>query len=94
MRKTFGPAMKAKIALAALKGDKTVAQLASEYEVHPNQVSKWKKRVLELLPSLFEKGGASKGERPEPMTDELYKQIGQLQVENDWLKKKSELLTS
>lgn len=93
MRKTFGPAMKAKIALAALKGDKTVAQLSSEYEVHPNQISKWKKHVLELLPSLFEKGKVRKGERPDPMTDELYKQIGQLQVENDWLKKKSEMLT-
>lgn len=93
MRKTFGPAMKAKIALAALKGDKTIAQLSSEYEIHPNQVSKWRKRVLELLPSLFEKGSIQKGERPDPMTDELYKQIGQLQVENDWLKKKSKLLT-
>lgn len=93
MRKTFGPAMKAKVALSALKGDKTMAELSSEYEIHPNQISKWKKRVLELLPTLFEKRGYQKGQRPEPVMDELYKQIGQLQVENDWLKKKSELLT-
>lgn len=93
MRKTFGSAMKAKVALAALKGDKTMAELATEYEVHPNQISKWKKKVLELLPGLFEKGKCKNGEQPDPAVDELYKQIGQLQVENDWLKKKSELLT-
>lgn len=92
MRKSFGPAVKAKVALAALKGDKTIAELSSEYEVHPNQISKWKRRVLELLPSLFEKKSDRKGERPDPGVDELYKQIGQLQVENGWLKKKSELL--
>lgn len=93
MRKTFGPAMKAKVALSALKGDKTIAELSSEYEVHPNQISKWKKKVLELLPSLFEKKSEREGQRPDPDTGELYKQIGRLQVENDWLKKKSELLT-
>lgn len=93
MRKTFGPAMKAKVALGALKGDKTMAELSSEYEIHPNQISKWKKRVLELLPTLFEKRGDQKGRRPDPAMDDLYKQIGQLKVENDWLKKKSELLT-
>lgn len=92
MRKTFSPGMKAKVALAALKGDKTMAELASEYAVHPNQISQWKRKVLEGLPKLFDKKGPSKGERAEPVTDELYKQIGQLQVENDWLKKKSESL--
>jgi len=92
MRKTFGPALKAKVALAVLKGDKTMAELSSEYEVHPNQISKWKKRVLELLPSLFERKSDSKSQRPDPVVDELYRQIGQLQVENDWLKKKSEML--
>lgn len=93
MRKTFGSAMKAKVALVALRGDKTMAELATEYEVHPNQISKWKKKVLELLPSLFENGQRKNGERPDPAVDELYKQIGQLQVENDWLKKKSAMLT-
>ncbi len=93
MRKAFGPAIKAKVALAALKGDKTIAELSSEYEVHPNQISNWKKKVLELLPSLFEKKSECEGQRPDPDTGELYKQIGRLQVENDWLKKKSELLT-
>jgi len=92
MRKTIGPAIKAKAALAALKGEKTIAELSSEYEIHPNQISKWKKLVLEQLPSLFEKKNSQKGEQPSPDTDELYKQIGQLQVENDWLKKKSEIL--
>lgn len=92
MRKTFSSAMKAKVALAALKGDKTMAELSSEYEVHPNQISKWKKKVLEDLPKLFDKKSCPKGQRPDPVADELYKQIGQLQVENDWLKKKSEIL--
>ncbi|MFH1767017.1 MAG: IS3 family transposase [Patescibacteria group bacterium] len=87
MRKLFGSAIKAKVALAALRGDKTLAELAAEYEVHPNQISNWKKKVLEQLPGLFEKG-FQKGDRPDPIVDELYKQIGQLQVENDWLKKK------
>lgn len=93
MRRRFSPAMKAKIALAALKGDKTMAELASEYEVHPNQISKWKQKVLEEVPQIFEKKSRSKGDRRDPATDELYKEIGQLQVENNWLKKKSEILT-
>lgn len=92
MRKVFGPAMKARVALAALKGDKTMAELAAEYEVHPNQIGNWKRKVLELLPGLFEKGKFKSGDRPDPAVDELYKQIGQLQVENDWLKKKSAML--
>jgi len=93
MRRRFSSAMKAKIALAALKGDKTMAELASEYEVHPNQISKWKQKVLEEVPQIFEKKSRSKGDHRDPATDELYKEIGQLQVENNWLKKKSEILT-
>lgn len=92
MRKTIGSAIKAKVALAALKGDKTMGELSSEFEVHPNQISKWKRRVLEELPKLFERKSDNKGEQPDPAVDELYKQIGQLQVENGWLKKKSERL--
>lgn len=93
MRKTISAAMKAKAALAALKGDKTLGELSSEYEVHPNQISKWRRKVLDRLPTLFEKKSDKKDARPDPVVDELYKQIGQLQVENDWLKKKSEILT-
>lgn len=92
MRKTFDAAFKAKVALMALKEEKTMAELSSQYGVHPNQISKWKKLVLERLPSLFDKRGNTDKERPDPVIDELYKQIGQLQVEKDWLKKKSEML--
>lgn len=93
MRKTFDAALKAKVALVAIKGEKTTAEISSQYSVHANQILKWKKQVLERLPSLFEKRPSSVAGKAEPLTDELYKQIGQLQVENDWLKKKSELLT-
>lgn len=92
MRKTFDAAFKAKVALMALKEEKTIAELSSQYGVHPNQISKWKKLVLERLPSLFDKRGNTDKEMPDPVIDELYKQIGQLQVEKDWLKKKSEML--
>lgn len=92
MRKTFDAALKAKVALVAIKGEKTTAEISSQYGVHANQILKWKRQVLERLPSLFEKRATSATGRVEPLADELYKQIGQLQVENDWLKKKSELL--
>lgn len=94
MRKTFDAAFKAKVALMALKEEKTIAELSSQYGVHPNQISKWKKLVLERLPSLFEKRGKTDKEAPDPVVDELYRQIGQLQVEKDWLKKKSDMLNS
>lgn len=94
MRKTFDAALKAKVALVAIKGEKTTAEISSQYGVHANQILKWKKQVLEQLPTLFEKKSLSGTGKAEPLTDELYKQIGQLQVENDWLKKKSELLIS
>lgn len=92
MRKTFDAAFKAKVALMALKEEKTIAELSSQYGVHPNQISKWKKLVLERLPSLFDKRGKTDKDCPDPIVDELYRQIGQLQVEKDWLKKKSDML--
>jgi len=94
MRKTFDAAFKAKVALMALKEEKTIAELSSQYGDHPNQISKWKELVLERLPALFDKKGSKDKEMPDPVIDELYKQIGQLQVEKDWLKKKSEMLNS
>ena len=88
-RRNFGAAFKAKVALAACRGDKTTAQLASEYEVHAGQVTAWKKQLLSGAAELFED---RRGKRPdESVADEqeLYEQIGRLKMEVEWLKKKS-----
>jgi transposase-like protein len=81
---------KAKVALEAVKGVKTVSQLASEYGVHPNQIGDWKKHLLSQLPELFErKTGRKDGKEPEVLVEQLYSEIGRLKVELDWLKKKT-----
>jgi len=91
-RKTYSAATKAKVALAAVKGDMTLAQLASKYGVHANQISKWKTQLIEQLPELFEHG--NRRSKQEAATDEskLYEQIGRLKMEIDWLKKKCDEL--
>ena len=90
-RRNHSAAFKAKVALAAIKGDKTIAELASAYAVHPNQITQWKKQVLESLPDVFSRRRKQKRRDQEALTSELYRQIGQLKVELDWLKKKSGL---
>lgn len=92
MRKSHDAAFKAKVALEAVKGEKTLAQIASEYGVHPNQIGPWKKRLLEELPSIFSDRRKREEKEGTVEADELYRQIGQLKVELDWLKKKSQLL--
>jgi transposase-like protein len=92
VKKRHDAAFKAKVALEAVKGEKTLAQLASEYGVHPNQIGQWRKRLLKELPALFT-GDMSRQEKERgDLEDELYRQIGQLKVELEWLKKKSKLL--
>ena len=88
-RRNHAAAFKAKVALAAAKGDKTIAELASEYEVHPNQITQWKKQLLESLPEIFSRRRQNGLHEQEDLTAQLYQQIGQLKVELDWLKKKS-----
>jgi transposase len=90
-RRNYSAAFKAKVALAAVKSDKTIAELASEHEVHPNQITQWKKQLLESLPELFSRRRQTDQRDQEALTSELYQQIGQLKVELDWLKKKSGL---
>ena len=81
-----------KVALEALKGELTGAQIASKYEVHPAQVTQWKKQALSHLDGGF-KSGSKPSKKPEgPSEEQLYSQIGQLKVELDWLKKKSAIL--
>lgn len=92
MRKKLDAAFKAKVALEVVRGEKTTSQIASEYGVHPNQIGQWKKRLLEELPSLFSDRRKREEKEGVAETDELYRQIGQLKVELDWLKKKSQLL--
>lgn len=91
-RRHHDATFKAKVALEAVRGEKTIAQLGSEFSVHPNQIRQWKNRLLEDLPSLFS-GDRKKAENEqEELADELYRQIGQLKVELEWLKKKSKTL--
>ena len=88
-RRNHSAAFKAKVALAAAKADKTIAELASQYEVHPSQITKWKKQLLESLPEIFSCRQQKDRQDQEALMARLYQQIGQLKVELDWLKKKS-----
>ena len=91
-RRQHSPEFKAQVALAALKGDKTANQLASEYDIHPLLVGQWKKAALEGLADVFTTRRAAREKDTEELTARLYQLICQLKVEVDWLKKKSGLL--
>ena len=88
-RKKHSKELKARIALDAIKGQKTMSELASEYGVHSNQIGRWKKQLLESAPDIFTSGKDKEAEKKEVERDRLYKKVGQLQIEVDWLKKKT-----
>jgi len=88
IRKQFSKEFKAKVAFEALKELKTTAELSSEFSVHPSQINQWKKELRERLPEIFAGADRAEDKDKNRLIDDLYKQIGQLQVENGWLKKK------
>ena len=88
-RKQHSSEFKARVAVEAIRGVKTINEIASTYGVHPNVVGLWKKQALDHLPELFGDGRRRKPADDESLRDRLYQQIGQLQVELDWLKKKT-----
>ena len=88
-RKNYTVEFKTRVALEAIRGLRSISGIASEFEVHPNVVSLWKKQALENFPEVFKTSNKGKKDREEELTSRLYQQIGQLQVELDWLKKKT-----
>jgi putative transposase len=92
-RKRYGKEFKARVALEAIKGEKTANELVAEYEVHVSMINTWKKQALEGLPEVFGQGQQREAEAVEAERDRLYRQIGKLQVEVDWLKKRPDIST-
>jgi len=83
-RRNHSPGFKAKVALAAMRGDRTLAELAEQFDVHPNQIQEWKKRLVGNAEQLFE-NGSRPGKDPETEIKELHAKIGQLTMERDFL---------
>ena len=92
-RKSHSASFKAKVALEAIRQEKTTSQLSGQYGVHPNQIRVWKKKVMEELPGIFSRRRQVQDKKQDELVSELYRQIGQLKVEVDWLKKKSEQIS-
>jgi transposase len=88
-RKSHTAAFKAQVALAAVKGDKTVGELASLHGVHPTLIHAWKKQLVSNAEELFQNGAKSSNAEQETVQAQLYEQIGRLKTELDWLKKKA-----
>ncbi|RLB88077.1 MAG: hypothetical protein DRH50_15800 [Deltaproteobacteria bacterium] len=90
-RRRFSKEFKAKVALEAIKAQRTAAELAQEFGVHVNQINLWKKQLIEAAPLAFGNGKDREAEQLKRERDILYRKVGQLQVEVDWLKKKTGL---
>ena len=90
-RKQYSANFKARVALEAIRGEKTLSQLGSQFKVHPIQIAKWRKLAVEQMPELFV-DGRRKAATSEVETTALFEEIGRLKVELDWLKKKAGML--
>jgi putative transposase len=91
-RRQHSSEFKAKVALEAMKGLRPINEIAEQYQIHPVQVQQWKKQLLDSVPSAFARKREKAEQEQEELTAQLYQQIGQLKVELDWMKKKSEQL--
>lgn len=87
IKRQFNTAFKAKVAVEAIKEEETIGQIASRYSVHPTQVKAWRSAVLTALPVLFEKHQGDELKQKDELIEQLYKKIGQREIELDWLKK-------
>jgi putative transposase len=88
-RKRYTAQIKAQIAIEAIRGQKTINELAAEYGVHPNQITKWKKQLLSSAPGIFSNNQYSQRRSEDVLKERLYQEIGKLKVELEFLKKKS-----
>ena len=89
-RKKYSPSFKAKVALAAVKNEETVAELAARFKIHPTLINNWKRALLDGAVDVFDKGHKSR-KQTDAKIDELYRQIGKLKVDRDFLSKKLSL---
>lgn len=87
-RRKFSSALKARLAIEAIKGHRSVSELAGEHQVHPSQITQWKKQLLDSAEQVFSDGRVVEKKDQEELLAKLYQQIGQMKVELDWLQKK------
>ena len=88
-RRKYSSEFKAKVVLEILKEQETLSEIAGRHGIHPTQIAKWKRTFLEKSPEIFSEPGNDEAKKRASQEDDLYKKIGQLQIELDWLKKKS-----
>ncbi len=88
-RKQHSATLKARVALAAVRGDRTTSELAAKFQVHPTQVSQWKRELVEGAEDLFGRDRGREAQEQEALVADLYEQIGRLRMELEWMKKKA-----